>query len=77
MVSSAGVRSFDEAHGSVRKVKPSDLGIEIEELKEKRKMLAKSSSRSHRRFHAQEWVANISFMLGVVLLAVFAAINVL
>lgn len=33
--------------------------------------------RSHRRFYALEWVSNVSFVLGAVLPAIFAAINIL
>jgi hypothetical protein len=78
-VASAGatVISEPQENGTVRKVKPTDLSSEIDELKGTREMLAKRSERSHRRFYALEWVSNISFMLGVVLLAIFAAINIL
>jgi len=78
-VASAGATVISEPQkdGSIRRVKPSDLSAEIEELKGTSEMLAKRSDRSHRCFYALEWVSNISFVLGVVLLAVFAAINIL
>lgn len=70
-VASAGATVISEPQrdGSIRRVRPSDLGAEIEELKGTREMLAKRSERSHRRFYALECMSNISFVLGVVLIS--------
>jgi hypothetical protein len=75
----AGVRVLSEPQedGSFRNVSAEELQAEIEDLRVHIKERASEATGAERRFRALERVSKVAFCAGVLLLAGFAAVNVL